>query len=302
MQVKVNVHESKVEQLQPGMRARIRILDREKTGTVTNVANQPEQTGWFSANVKEYATQVRIDGEPDGLRPGMTAEVEILVAHLEDVLSLPVASVVEQHGTFYCWVRNGETIEKRRLELGMSNDRFIEVKQGVSEGDEVLLNPRAAVAEARAMSAAPEDAAVNVTERFGAEGPAALPGSDAARAPRGADGPRDAEGPGGGGPGPGAAGRGPEGPGAGPADSSGEGRRGGGRRGGGGDLMQLDADGDGKVSRDEAPERMRDFFDNLDTSGDGFIDRAEADAMRQRFRAGGGPGAPGGGPPGGGAP
>jgi RND family efflux transporter MFP subunit len=286
MQVKVNVHESKVEQLKPGMRARIRILDREKTGTVTNVANQPEQTGWFSANVKEYATQVRIDGEPDGLRPGMTAEVEILVAHLQDAISLPVASVVEQNGTYHCWIRNGENIEKRTVVLGLSNDRYIEVKEGVSEGDHVLLNPRAVLAEARAMSALVEDGPVNVSERFGA-GPSGEVPAPAAGAALGADGPnhnpaadsgdRDAERPGGG------------------DRPAGQGRRGGRR---GGDLMQMDADGDGKISRDEAPERMRDFFDNLDTSGDGYIDRAEADAMRQRFRAGGGPGGPGG--PGGG--
>ena len=51
-----------------------------------------------------------------------------------------------------------------------------------------------------------------------------------------------------------------------------------------GDLMQMDTDGDGKVSREEAPEPMRDFFDRLDSNGDGFIDRSEANAMRQRLR------------------
>ena len=104
MQVKVNVHESKVEDIQPGMRARIRILDRQWTGSVRSVANQPEPTGFFSANVKEYATLVRIEGDPEGLRPGMTAEVEILVAHLRDILSLPVAAVVQQRGEYCCWV------------------------------------------------------------------------------------------------------------------------------------------------------------------------------------------------------
>jgi collagen type III alpha len=61
--------------------------------------------------------------------------------------------------------------------------------------------------------------------------------------------------------------------------------------------MQFDQDGDGKVSKDEAPERMKDFFDRLDGNADGFIDSDEVAAMRQRA---GGPGGPsGGGGPGG---
>ena len=52
--------------------------------------------------------------------------------------------------------------------------------------------------------------------------------------------------------------------------------------------MQLDADGDGKVSKSEAPEQMRSRFDMLDGNGDGFIDRAEVDALMRRFQGGAG--------------
>jgi hypothetical protein len=69
--------------------------------------------------------------------------------------------------------------------------------------------------------------------------------------------------------------------------------------------MQFDADKDGKVSREEAPEPMRNFFDRMDSNSDGFIDAEEIASMRRRFSEGGG-GPPGGGPgaggPGGGGP
>ena len=75
--------------------------------------------------------------------------------------------------------------------------------------------------------------------------------------------------------------RGPGGPGGG----------GGGRRGF--DPMQFDADGDGKVSREEAPEQMAEFFDRIDTNGDGFMDEEEFAA--RRAARGGGRGGDGGG-------
>lgn len=40
-------------------------------------------------------------------------------------------------------------------------------------------------------------------------------------------------------------------------------------------IRDFDRDGDGKVSREEAPERIRGVFDRLDANGDGFIDRQE---------------------------
>ena len=69
MQVKCTVHESKIDSLKRGMRARIRIQDHEYQGVVTNVANQPEPADWFSGNVREYAATVSIESDPHGLRP-----------------------------------------------------------------------------------------------------------------------------------------------------------------------------------------------------------------------------------------
>jgi len=266
MQVKCTVHESKVDSLSIGMRARIRIQDREFQGIVTSVANQAEPTSFFSGNVKEYATIVSIESDPHGLRPGMTAAVEILVANLSNVLSVPVQAVVEKGGKFYCWVNAGGVPQKRPVILGLSNNTRIEIKDGLSEGDEVLLNPRASVEEAREEEKTEEK--VDVNKKFGN----AKPGESAnpqGKAP---------------------AGRGDQAK--------------GGKGGRNFDLMALDKDGDKKISLDEAPEQMKAGFERMDTNKDGFIDAKEGAAAMARFRQmqqqqqGGGAdrGGPGGGP------
>ena len=61
-----------------------------------------------------------------------------------------------------------------------------------------------------------------------------------------------------------------------------------GRQRGGPDLSRLDADGDGKVSKDEAPERLKERFDTIDTNGDGYINKQEQEQMMQRMRDRGG--------------
>lgn len=57
-------------------------------------------------------------------------------------------------------------------------------------------------------------------------------------------------------------------------------------------IMENDADGDKKISKDEAPQRLKDSFDRMDADGDGFLDEQELkDAFSRRSgrgkRAGG---------------
>lgn len=55
-------------------------------------------------------------------------------------------------------------------------------------------------------------------------------------------------------------------------------------RGGGNFFKELDKDGDGKVSKEEAPERMKERFDRIDRNSDGFIDSEEQEAVLKLFR------------------
>lgn len=147
MQAKMPIHESKVEQVHPGQRVYLKVLDREFQGSVTSIANQPESKSFFAAKVKEYPAEVRIEGDCEGLRPGMTAEVEILIANLEDVLTVPVSAVVVKGDQFFGYVKSPNGPQKRELLLGLSNDKFVEVKDGVAEGEEILMNPRAVIGD-----------------------------------------------------------------------------------------------------------------------------------------------------------
>jgi len=271
MQVRVKVHETKVESLSINMRARVMIQGREHQGVVVSIANQPEPTSWFQGDVKEYATIVRINGEPEGLRPGMTAEVEILIAHLKDVLTLPVSAIVENRDEFVCWIKTQEgSVERRPLVLGMSNDKFVVVQNGVVEGEAVIRNPRAVVDESRANATDTET--VNVDKRFGdTASDSSAPHEQNTTQPDDRTGPDEPQ-----------PGR-PDRPRSDPQGGPGPGPRG---PRGGGDLMQMDADKDGKIGKEEMPERMRPFFDRMDGNHDGFIDTQEIETLRNQFQPG----------------
>jgi HlyD family secretion protein len=85
----------------------------------------------------------------EGLRPGMSAEVEVILAEHQDVIRVPVSAVVETESHTLCWVKTEKGIERRAVQLGDSNDVFIIARSGLAEGDKVILNPSKHVADAQ---------------------------------------------------------------------------------------------------------------------------------------------------------
>lgn len=147
MQVKLGIHESVIDRVKPGLGAIVTLPDRTLEATVSDVASVTRPAGWWTGNVVKYDTIIELPSE-EGLKPGMSAEVEVILAELPNVLLIPVAAVVETEEGAFCWVKKMQDPEKRLIELGDSNDVFIEVIAGLNEGEEVVLNPRAFVQEA----------------------------------------------------------------------------------------------------------------------------------------------------------
>ena len=144
MRVNTKVHESQIDRIEKGLKARIRVdafPGEQLEGTVDTVAPLPDSANFFASDVKVYTTQVSIDKPNAALRPGMTAQVEILINEFENVLAVPVQAILQAGGKDVVFVKKGEAWTKADVELGDTNDQLIEVKSGLADGNEVALAP-----------------------------------------------------------------------------------------------------------------------------------------------------------------
>lgn len=145
MKVKTQVHEAVLDQVRPGLPASVKVdafPDRMYRGVVESVAVVPSSNGsWFSSgSVKTYETEVRLIDEVESLKPGMTAVVNMHVEKIEDVLAIPVQAIIQAGGETWCYTAAENGVERREIEIGRSNDKFVHVVNGLSEGEMVVLN------------------------------------------------------------------------------------------------------------------------------------------------------------------
>jgi hypothetical protein len=131
MVAEIGVHETEVDKVQAAQLATIvmdAFPDRVLEGEVTEVAPLPDQQrGFMNPDLKVYKTKVRIDGTHDFLRSRMSCKVQILVRQLEDSIIVPIQVVSNRVG--------------RKVRTGLFNDTFVEIIEGLEEGEEVMLNP-----------------------------------------------------------------------------------------------------------------------------------------------------------------
>lgn len=151
MRIKVGIHEEMIERVKVDLPATVVLPDLTLEAKISSVASVTRPAAWWTGNMVKYETVIDLPSVA-GLRPGMTAVVKVVVAEHRDVLSVPVAAVVDAENSHRCWVKTSRGIELRLLELGDSNDEFIVVLAGLNEGDKVLLNPRGHVEESQSDS------------------------------------------------------------------------------------------------------------------------------------------------------
>lgn len=145
MAVKVNIHESAVQRVAVGQSVRVSVdafPDEQLTGVVTKVAVVADSANSFmNPDLKVYPTTIKIDGTHEWLRPGMSAEIDILVRSLEDVIYVPIQAVTYHDDKRVVYVASRGRAERREIEVGAFSDSYIEILSGLEAGEEVLLLP-----------------------------------------------------------------------------------------------------------------------------------------------------------------
>jgi HlyD family secretion protein len=143
MEVVTMLHESIVDRVSPGIPASISLEGApgaEIKGRVTSISPIPVFD--YRSDVRYFEAVVKIDSmSRTGLKPGMTAQVDLFLTPRPNVLAVPIEAVAKVEGEDFCYVAHDDRLERRKIELGQSTTDLLEIADGLEEGEQVVLNP-----------------------------------------------------------------------------------------------------------------------------------------------------------------
>ncbi|MFZ5594724.1 MAG: efflux RND transporter periplasmic adaptor subunit [Pseudomonadota bacterium] len=87
---------------------------------------------------RNVTVKLKLAVPPAFLRPGMSADVEIIVDRVKNVLYVPAQTVMSRDKEQFVYVLEEGQIAKRAIEAGRSNWDYIEVRKGLREGEQVI--------------------------------------------------------------------------------------------------------------------------------------------------------------------
>lgn len=138
LRLDINVDENDVARIELNQPATISLdalPGRTFRGRVVAIA----PTATIAQGVASYLVSVTID-QPQGIKPGMTASVQITVEERSNVLIAPARAVRTQgRERFVDVLTPSGTIETRAVTIGLSNDQQVEITRGVQEGEQLVL-------------------------------------------------------------------------------------------------------------------------------------------------------------------
>lgn len=187
MEVEVDVNENDIVKINIGDSTKIQVdayLKKEFKGIVTSISNSASSTT-TADQVTNFKVKIRIlkesyqdliEGKPDTyspFRPGMTATVDIITTRKENVVGVPISSVVVKSDTtatkkfeakddesgdkkvvaksdkkLECvFVKVGNKAKIRVIKTGIQDDTNIEVISGLKKGDVVITGPYTTVSK-----------------------------------------------------------------------------------------------------------------------------------------------------------
>ncbi len=92
---------------------------------------------------RTFEVRARLKEMPPAIKPGMSAEVEVIVDRADNALIVPSQAVIERDGKTFVYIVKDSKARLVPIKAGRSNWTYTEVLSGINEGDEVIINPDA---------------------------------------------------------------------------------------------------------------------------------------------------------------
>ena len=135
------VDESDISYIQEGQNAEL-VLDSFSEETISTTVSYVSYTSTEASNGTSFIVEFPLTEMANGnlLRIGMNGDINIILETKDDVLTIPTISTTQRDSKIFVNVKTGENqSEEREIKIGLETDDVVEVLEGLSESDEIVV-------------------------------------------------------------------------------------------------------------------------------------------------------------------
>lgn len=137
----VSVYEKDMSNIYVGSKANIRFTAYPEELYGATVSEVSDASTDSKGNVI-YEVTITIDGDTYGLFQGMTGDITFITEQSEETLYVVRRAVIVEKDKSYVKIKDGEKIVKKEVTTGFTDGTYIQILDGLSEGDTVLIESK----------------------------------------------------------------------------------------------------------------------------------------------------------------
>jgi RND family efflux transporter MFP subunit len=109
------------------------------SGSDDNQSSQGQfgRGGGADGGMRGFETEVTMDQTDQRIRPGITAHIKITMAKAQSAITIPLLAVFTDEKKSVVYLKKGTDFDKREVDTGISDGVDVQIKKGVSAGDQV---------------------------------------------------------------------------------------------------------------------------------------------------------------------
>lgn len=136
MIVKLDIPEVDVPYFKNGLKAKVQADAYPNENFLGEISKVSEIV---DTQTRTLPVEITISNDEHRLKSGMFARIKMYAAELKDRLVLPQDALIQELGQNYVFLVEDNTAKKKNVTLGVHDDGNVEITQGVSFGDKIIV-------------------------------------------------------------------------------------------------------------------------------------------------------------------
>lgn len=129
--------------LKKGQKAEIEIngINKKYEGTLSQIGSFAQKSSGTASQENKVNVKITITNPDDNIKCGYEGDADIIITQKENVLAVDFDSIKKSGNDKYVLTAENGIVKKKAVKTGLETEMYVEVTDGLKDGEEIIANP-----------------------------------------------------------------------------------------------------------------------------------------------------------------